>query len=319
MFKAKLPRRLAVRLTPLMLVLAPLLSSAGEFPVTFETAERTGMAPKLRAKHAPFPQRPTIKGSDAGLIGDGRADNTEAFRALFEKPGQNVAIGPGDFRTGRFVIPGDTVVTLAAGTTIRDTGQLGPNEPLIQIYGDHVKIIGNGAKVLEDRADYTSAEGRHGIAIGKVMDVTIEGLEVSDTGGDGFWIGGPPNKPGTDITLVNCIARNNRRNGLSIVNGRHVDVINSTFAESNGTPPMFGVDLEPNRKADVLDGILLFGVHTTNNHAGGIAMYLNPLDPQSTRIDVEIVDHVSSDEPTAIVTSTAEKSVAGLVRYVRVR
>jgi hypothetical protein len=302
-----------------MLVVAPLLSHAGEFPVTFDTAERAGLKPKLRATHAPFPQRPTINGRDAGLIGDGKTDNTETFRALFLRPGQNIAIGPGDFRTGRFVILGETVVTLASGTTIRDTGHLGPNQPFIQIYGDHVKIVGNGAKVVEDRADYTSAEGRHGVAIGKVTDVTIEGLEASNTGGDGFYIGGPPNKPGADISLINCVARNNRRNGLSIVNGRHVDVINSTFAGSNGTPPMFGVDLEPNRNLDVLDGILLYGVHTADNHAGGIAMYLNPLDPTSTRVDVEIVDHSSANEPTAFVTSTAERSVAGVIRYVRVR
>jgi Right handed beta helix region len=319
MSRAQCSQRFAFLLAPLLLVVAPLLANAAEFPVSYDTAERSGLQPKLRAKHAPFPQRPTITGSNAGLVGDGRTDNTEAFRALFEKPGQNVAIGPGDFRTGKFVILGETVVTLAPGTTIRDTGQLGPNEPLIQIYGDHVKIVGNGAKVVEDRADYTSAEGRHGVAIGKVSDVTIEGLEASDTGGDGFYIGGPPNKPATDISLVNCVARNNRRNGLSIVNGRHIDVINSTFAETKGTLPMFGVDLEPNRTADVLDGILLYGVRTTDNQAGGILIWLDQLNSTSTRVDVEIVDHSSANEPKPLLTSTAKQSVAGVVHYVRVR
>lgn len=319
MVTSRFSRYLAIRLAALLLVVVPLLSRAGEFPVTFDNVERAGLTPKLRATHAPFLQRRVVEGRDAGLIGDGKTDNTEAFTRLFGKPAQNVAIGPGDFRTGRFVILGDTIVTLAPGTIIRDTGHLGPNQPLIQIYGDHVKIVGNGAKVVEDRANYTTGEGRHGVTIFQVTDVIIDGLEASDTGGDGFYIGGAPNRPGTDISLVNCVAQNNRRNGLSVTSGRRVDVVGSKFAGSNGTPPMFGVDLEPNRKEDVLDGILLYGVRTADNHAGGIAMYLNPLSPTSARIDIEVVDHSSANEPTPFVTSTAEHSVTGIVRYVRIR
>ena len=305
----------------LSLVLAglPLLATGREFPVEKRSVARSQAKPVMRATHAPFPDRPVIDGAEAGLVGDGTTDNTEAFQRLFSKPGQSVFIAPGDYRTGRFVIPGDTLVTMSLGTTIRDTGKLGPSQPLIQIYGDHVKIVGNGARVLQNRADYPTGAGRHGIYILKVSDVLIENLESSSNGGDGFYIGGPAGKPATNITLINCVARNNRRQGLSIVNARNVDVIDSTFAATEGAKPEFGVDLEPNFPTDVLQHILLYRVRTMDNHGGGIAMYLNPLKPDSAQVDIEVVDHSSRNEPTALSTSTADQSVGGAVRYVSVK
>lgn len=294
-------------------------ASAREFPVERQVMDRSAVNADLRATHAPFGDLPMVDGHAAGLVGDGRTDNTEAFLRLFSRPGQHVSIGPGDYRTGRFVVPGNTILTLAAGTVIRDTGKLGPSQPFIQIYGDHVRIEGNGAKVLENRADYTSGMGRHGIYMIKVSDILIEDLESSSTGGDGFYIGGPRGKPSTNISLIRVVARNNRRQGLSIVNARNIDIVDSTFADTAGTPPAFGIDLEPNYPTDVLQGIRLIRVRTSGNHGGGIAMYLNPLKPDSTPIDIEIVDHISSDEPMPLSTSTAEASVGGSVRYIVTR
>jgi hypothetical protein len=200
---------------------------------------------------------------------------------------------------------------------IRDSGHLGPHDALLQIYGDHVRINGAGAKLVENRADYTEGQARHGVVINHVSDVTIDGLESSDTGGDGFYITGPVGKPATNITLVNCIARNNRRQGLSITNARNVDIINSTFSGSNGAKPEFGVDLEPNRKTDYLDNILLFGVHTEANHGGGIVVYMAQTDSTSPKIDVEIVGHTSTGEATPFITYTGPQSVGGAIRYKR--
>ncbi|MFO1468930.1 MAG: right-handed parallel beta-helix repeat-containing protein [Steroidobacteraceae bacterium] len=306
-------------LSGLVLAFSVCAAHAASFKVDRQTVARASMKPDLRATHAPFPDRPVITDKDAGLVGDGRTDNTGAFKRLFSKPGQSVRIGAGDFLTGRFVIPGDTLLTLDHGTIIRDSGHLGKNERFIQIWGNHVKIVGNGARVLQNRADYTSGEGRHGIYILKDSDVLIDGLESSNSGGDGFYIGGPANSPSTNITLINCTARNNRRQGLSIVNARNVDVIDSTFSDTNGTIPEFGIDLEPNFPTDVLDHILLYGVRTSGNHRGGISMWLNFMNSDSEHIDVEIVDHQSSNEPNPFVTSTGEKAVQGSVRYITAR
>jgi hypothetical protein len=305
-------------LAQLILSVVPFAGNAADFPVTYSAVSRVGLRPNHRATHMPFQRRKLIRGRNVGLVGDGQTDNTDALRELFSRPGQSVLIEAGDYRTGRFFIPADTMLTLAVGVTIRDTGHLGPNDPLVQIVGDHVKIIGKGARIVENRADYHADEGRHGVAIVKVSDVSIDGLEVTGAGGDGFYIGGPENKPASNVSLINCVARNNRRQGLSITNARYVDVLNSRFSGSVGTPPAFGVDLEPNWKSDYLDGILLYRIRTAHNDGGGVLIYVNQLDRQSARLDIEIVDHQSDDE-TPFVASTAVHSVTGDVRYVRVR
>lgn len=310
--------RLAMFPAPLMGVAAVAPGHAADFPVKFKTVARSEVKPNYRARHALFSPRPVVAAEDAGLVGDGKTDNTDALRKLFEKGGQSVKIGPGDIRTGRFVIPGDTLLTLSAGTILRDTGHLGPNEPLVQIYGSHVNIVGNGAKILENRADCTRDQGRHGVAVVNVSDVSVGSLGASDTGGDGFYIGGPGGRPATDVSLINWSTRNIRRQGLSIINARRVDIINSTFSGSSGNKPEIGVDLEPNQKSDVLDGILLHVVRTLDNHGGGVLLYLNQLGPTSEHADIEMVDHRNSHE-TPLVAATADQSVAGAVRYIRVR
>lgn len=292
--------------------------SAADFPVSYETRTRQELRLPERVSHAAFEQTAKVDGLTAGLIGDGRTDNTAAFRRLFSRPGQNVSIGPGDFRTGKFVILSDTVVTFAAGTVIRDSGQLGPNDPLMQIYGKHVSIVGNGAKILENRADYRTDEGRHGVAMIGVADISIDGLESSSSGGDGFYIGGAVGKPSVDVTLVNCVARNNRRQGLSITNARRIEVIDSTFSQSAGNKPEFGVDLEPNHKTDYLDRILLSGISTSGNRGGGVLIWLNQLDNSSPPVDITIVDHRSTNE-RAFVADMGGSPVRGSVRYVRLR
>jgi len=291
---------------------------AADFPVMYETQVRQEVKALEPVSHAPFGELQQVDGHSAGLVGDGKTDNTAIFRKLFGKPGQRVSIGPGNFRTGKFVILGDTEVILSAGTVIQDTGRLGSDEPLIQIYGKHVRIAGSGAKILENRLDYDTGEGRHGLAMLGVEDVNIDGLESSSTGGDGFYIGGPVGKPSVDVTLRNCVARNNRRQGLSITNARQVQVIDSTFTTTAGTKPEFGVDLEPNHATDYLDGIVLSGVTTSGNKGGGILIWLNQLKSSSPPVNIIIIDHNSSSE-RAFVAEEGDQPVGGSVRYVRIR
>lgn len=247
-----------------------------------------------------FTTSQTIDGSQYGLIGDGTTINTQIFRSLVAGGHRTIVIHKGDYLTGSIVLDGNTVLELEPGTTLRDTGQLGPEESFITIATENVRINGAGARVIASRSDYTTGEYRHGVAIYGARNVVIDGLESSSHGGDGFYVGGPTGKPSTDIVLRNCRADNNRRQGLSITSARRVRVTDCEFVNTNGTAPEFGIDMEPNYPTDTLDDIIFLRPSTDHNRGGGIMIELIKLNATSERVGITIVDHHSSNEDPAL-------------------
>lgn len=238
----------------------------------------------------------TVDALSFGLVGDGTTDNTEAFRNLLSKSHRTIRVQAGEYVTGKLHIPSNTILILEPGVVIRDSGRLRKYDQLINILGENVHIEGLGAVVVSRRSDYTSHEWRHGVHIFGAKRVLIEGLESSSHGGDGFYIGGPPGKPSTDIIIRGCKAENNRRQGLSITSARRVRIVDCEFVNTNGTAPQFGVDLEPNNPGDYMDDIVLLRPRTAANAGGGILIALHHLDTQSYPVTVNVMEHSSESE-----------------------
>jgi hypothetical protein len=251
-----------------------------------------------------------------GAVGDGMTDNTEVFRRVLAGGNRTIQIPTGDYVSDSLFFDANTILILEPGVVIRDAGRLGPQEKLLNIRTHDVRITGFGARVVADRAAYTSGEWRHGVQIYGAQRVMIEGLESSSHGGDGFYIGGPEGMPSSDVVLKGCRADDNRRQGLSVTNARRVRIVDCEFARSNGTSPQFGVDLEPNRPDDMLDSIDFLRVFTRENRGGGILINLERLNATSAAVDITIVDHSSEHEAPRLLTGIPA-SVAGSVRYRR--
>jgi len=248
-----------------------------------------------------------VDGAHAGLVGDGRTDNTQAFQRLLGQGNRTIRIAPGDYVTGKLTIPKNTILLLAPGVIIRDSGKLGPSDRLINIVAGNVYIRARGAKLLSDRRTYGGGEQRHGVFIYGASNVVIDGLQSDDNSGDGFYIGGPPDRPAENITLDNCVASGNRRQGLSIASARNVQVIDSLFENTRGTPPAYGIDLEPNNAHDWLDNIRIVRARTQANDGGGILIVGTALKSSPDRVNVDIVNHISVGERHPYQTVSADR------------
>lgn len=247
-----------------------------------------------------FTSGPRFEGATSGLVGDGKTDNTEALRKLLGDGNRTVHIAPGDYVIGSLRIPGNVVLLLDPGVTLRDSGHLGPSDRLINIFQDNVLVKGTGARIIANRQDYTTGEQRHGVMIYGAANVVIDGVESSGHGGDGFYIGTPGGKSAPhNIVLTHCLASNNRRQGLSITGGRQIIVADCTFQYTKGTAPQFGVDVEPNNPQDILEHIVLLRPTTRANNSGGISLYLDGLKGADTPVDIQVLGHVSLDERPA--------------------
>jgi hypothetical protein len=271
-------------------------------------------AERAAERTAAFVTAETIDALSYGLVGDGRTDNTQIFRSLLTGGNRTIHVQPGDYVTGRLEFAPRTILVLAPGVTIRDSGLLGTHDRLLNIQTHDVQIVGLGARVVGDRSRYTTGEWRHGVYIYGASRVLIDGLESSSQGGDGFYIGGPAGRPSTDVQIRGCRADDNRRQGLSITSARRVQIVDCEFTSTHGTAPEFGVDLEPNAGYDTLDHIVILRAQTATNAGGGIMVYLDRLTSTSEPVDVTIVDHTSDAEPVSLLTHVPA-GVTALLRY----
>jgi hypothetical protein len=77
----------------------------------------------------------------------------------------------------------------------------------------------------------------------------------------------------TDITLVNCVADNAYRNGLSSIGSLRLTLRGGEYKNTNGTLPKCGIDIEPDsgytfgNRDTIIDGTRLF-----NNDGYGLAL-----------------------------------------------
>jgi len=135
---------------------------------------------------------------------------------------------------------------------------------------DNLVLVGNRDN------HYGGGEWGIGIYIDKSDNISINNPKISNCWGDGIYIGGG-SKPSTRIFINKANIFNNRRNGITITNGENVHIRDSYISNSNGTPPMAGLCIEPNNKNNSINNINIHNLNTYNNTNYGIVINLNKL------------------------------------------
>jgi hypothetical protein len=97
---------------------------------------------------------------------------------------------------------------------------------------------------------YTASQYRHGIRVvnnfgaGSFSNISVKGVLVKDTGGDGVNIDG--GEFGTNYIVHEVTTDNTYRNGMSVISADTLTITDSVFRNSNGSSPEAGIDFEPN-------------------------------------------------------------------------
>lgn len=232
-----------------------------------------------------------------GAKGDGTTDDTAAFRsALAGSSGSTLHIArPAvKYLVGPLSIPSNATIQIDSGTIIQAKSGFTTDQNLISLSDvSNVSIVGSGAIFQMPKAEYTSGEHRHCMAVRGGSNIHLEGFACNSSGGDGFYIGMGSTSP-NQVALVSVSADNNRRQGLSIISGSNVTVTNSTFTKTNGTDPQCGIDIEPNDPTDVLKNITLSGVQTGGNAGCGMSFSLFALDSTSQPVSINVTKYADT-------------------------
>lgn len=237
-----------------------------------------------------------IEVRDMGAKGDGVTDDTAAFQraidALPASEGGAVHVSPGRYMIDATAVtcPGANAGTHECGIILRrshmklsmDVGAVLaviPNDQghynLLYVKGQN-NIEIRGGRIVGDRVkhiDTGGATGQNeqgmGIRIGASTNILVDWTEASNFWGDGIVIGG-----GSDYVRLDQVkSTSNRRQGLTIGAAQHVLVTNSTFADTNGTAPQDGVDIEPDPGFGDAQNIRFSNNTMTGNFGNGLEVH----------------------------------------------
>ncbi|MDX3104618.1 hypothetical protein [Nonomuraea angiospora] len=185
----------------------------------------------------------------------------------------------GDWVTGPLVIGFDPdhpkgahklTVVIEPGTVLRAKAGLFDGNPLIfdtvdvclitiagpatgELVSD-IAIIGYGATLAMNKTEYNAGEWRHALSILSCDKISVSGLTLRDSGGDGIYLGVRYDRPRrkaigqpycSAIELRNVRCDNHRRNGMTVISVDGLTVESCAFTGTFGTPPMAGICFEP--------------------------------------------------------------------------
>ena len=117
------------------------------------------------------------------------------------------------------------------------------------------------------------------------------------------------------MKLLNVKADNNRRQGLSIVSGKNIEVASSVFSNSTGTAPNAGIDIEPNYPDEFLEGIRITNTTTKNNAGAGIVILIDDFKGTNRVVDITITNHNDDGSVYGAYVSRATGAIAGTITF----
>lgn len=152
---------------------------------------------------------------------------------------------------------------------------------------ENIKIY--SPRISGDRKGHTDIKGEwgHGIKIFGSKAIRIYNPVIENCWGDGIYIGRGKIAFCDDIEIKGGKLDFNRRNGISVISARNLRISDVTISNTYGTPPMSGIDLEPNREDEDLVNIHLNNIKTINNGYDGIKIVLLSLNKKEVSINID--------------------------------
>ena len=203
---------------------------------------------------------------------------------------------------------------------------LGKTESLFEAYfKKNITLIGYGATLRMKKLDYTKppyekAEWRHILSIRSCENIKIYGLTLASGGGDGIYLGvAKEGTPCKNVHIKDVVCIDNYRQGISVISAENLLIENIIMKETSGTPPMAGIDFEPNQPTEILSNITLRNCISQNNSGAGFAFYLENLNINSQPISIRLENCKAIGNLTGVWISSnnkKESAVKGIIEFV---
>lgn len=230
-----------------------------------------------------------------GAVGDGVHDDTEALQDAVDA-GASVVFKPGKTYTlsNTLVIPDNTVLNLN-GSTLQTLGTAPLDMVLIQ---DAENVIVRNGVIRNVIGGAGTENGHFEVVISSSQHVLIEDISFENNNSDGVYCGYRFYYDGSDrfvtknVTICNC-RFNTGRNGISLVSGDDINIINNIFNMTKSFAPYAGIDVEA--ESGTSHALHFNNVNIKDNifNTGILDLYIG--DAQTTDNGITATDNVLHD------------------------
>lgn len=127
-----------------------------------------------------------------------------------------------------------------------------------------------GAQVYMRNGIYPTHEFGYGIQLLQCTDIKIADCYIGKCTGDSIIFDHSPAyaNPNTGIVVDHCVLDGSRRQGISIVSGQYITIINNAIKNIKGTDPQYGIDIED--ETGYGNDILIENNRFTGNNHGDV-------------------------------------------------
>lgn len=181
---------------------------------------------------------------------------------------------------------------------------------------ENINVWGYGAIFRMQKNEYLNGDARHTLSINNCKEISVSGLTLRDSGGDGIYVSGDewwgPLLYSERVFIRDCICDNHRRRGMSVVSVTGMGVDNCWFQNTNGTLPESGVELKPDHAGHHMRHVAFRNCRFTGNAGNGIQLSLQNLQSASDTIGILFERcYVSDNHDPANTGTAAEVAIVG--------
>ncbi|WP_374449216.1 hypothetical protein [Cloacibacterium normanense] len=156
------------------------------------------------------------------------------------------------------------------------------------------------ANIIGDRYKHTATNGEWGmgISVRGTKNVLLYAPTVKECWGDGIYLGISPNTGNANnenVKIYKGVVNNNRRNGMSIISAQNLKVNKFVAANTFGTSPQAGIDVEPDSNTDIIKNLNFENVSVFNNETHGLLFVLGNLSGKKYDIGTVNVKNFKAD------------------------
>lgn len=246
--------------------------------------------------------QPNMNNLQFGIVGDGVTDVTlplqNAMNYLSTRGGKL------SLTSGRYMIKADDPTSTSTNYLVDSGGLAIPSNFTLDMRNNAtlvciptnlkayniIRIVDKenvtilGGKLEGDRDLHfgtLGGEWGYGLFLSGGNNIVLDGIESYNCWGDGFNFEQLMTKPletpmyraVKNVTMRNCYAHNNRRQGISISSGFNLLVSKCRFEDTNGTLPECGIDIEPSNPNAFVTNVIIEQCSLKNNNKYGVSSF----------------------------------------------
>lgn len=225
------------------------------------------------------------------------------------------------FPKGRYLIDAtqsiklndNTTLEFEKGTVLQALPNKEENYEIIRVHDvENISIKGE-VEIIGERDKHIGKSGEWGmgISIRGASNVKVEDVSISNCWGDGIYLGSTTKQNyNHNIRISNVKIDGNRRQGISIISAKNLEIKNARITNTNGTPPEGGIDIEPNNNTEYLENVKILNLYTEKNKGSGLYVSLGKLKGSVKPINI-FVNNINNIKDGIKV--TGEKDLKGTI------